>query len=367
MYKKNISLMMIVALLPVLNGCHDESDQTAAQQPEPVNIRFEELRPQPVTITRSLPGRVLSVENAEIRPQVGGIIKKMYFTQGSEVLPGQALFQIDSQPFEADVKSALADLERARATERALRNKSERMRKLIQTGAVSMQDYDDSRSAADEAKAQISVAEAALERKKLDLGYATVRSPIKGRIDENRVTVGALVNTGDTSPMATVQQIDKVYVDIRLPHADKAESSDTMTRGAEIDIDSDESGKNLIKGKVLFSGITVDKATGDTIIRAEADNKNKVLLPGSFVEALIPVFTRQDAILVSGQAVTITGQGAEVWIVDRDNTASRKKISVRPAADGNFVALTGLNAGDKLIIQGQDKLSDGATVHLLPQ
>ncbi|WP_256574617.1 efflux RND transporter periplasmic adaptor subunit [Pseudomonas sp. PA15(2017)] len=232
------------------------------------------LTPQTLNVSEDLPGRVAALRTAEIRPQVSGIVQLRLFEQGADVEDGAALFQIDAAPFKAEVQTAAAALKRAQAVLARARVQAERLQPLVSAEAVSQQVYDDAASQREQAAAEVAQAEAVLARKRLDLRFATVSAPIAGRVDQAQVSEGALVSTTDTTPMATVQQIDQVYVDVR-------ESATSLERwrhalgsqlapgadGVPVQV-LDSSGKAYgLSGKILFSGISVDASTGNVLLR----------------------------------------------------------------------------------------------------
>jgi len=356
-------LTSLVAL--TLAGCYKFPSETPAA---PVEVSVATVATSTVTLVDDLPGRVVALRTAEIRPQVGGIVQKVLFTQGAEVRAGQPLFQINAAPFQADAGSAQAALERATAAFKRAEAQADRLRPLVDADAISRQAYDDAVSARNQAAADVAEARANLQRRRLDLGFATVTAPISGRIGEARVTEGALVNAGDAAAMASVQQIDQVYVDVRQPSArlDALRQAAGAAAGP-VEIVSSSGISYAAKGRLLFSDITVDPATGDAVARVVTSNPGKALLPGMFVRARLPRTTIANALLVPQQAVQRNGAGAPVVnVVDSKGAVSVRSISVADVVNGNYVVTGGLRVGERVVVEGNDRLQPGAKVKTVP-
>ena len=284
-------LNLLIALLVAssfLSGCKEEHS-TEMQNPS-IEVSVYQVEPQAVEIKDILPGRVAGAyRTAEIRPQVSGIVQKRLFEQGSEVKVGQILFQINPAPFEAEEKSAKAALARAEAALERSRTQVKRLKPLVEADAISRQSYDDAVANEHQAIADVSAARASLERRKLDVSFAGISSPIAGRVDQAILTEGALANVGVTSPMAVVQQIDQVFVDVRQPASRLEKIREAALSGNEdkcgkVDILSSEGKPYDVKGKLLFSGVSVDPATGDVLVRVLVPNPKRLLLPGMYVQ-----------------------------------------------------------------------------------
>lgn len=352
-----------------LGGCERAVTQDA---PASAQVSVLTLVASSVTLHEELPGRVAAVRTAEIRPQVGGIVQRRLFEQGAEVRAGQALFQIDPAPFKADADIAAAALQRAEAVLARAQAQTKRLESLVQADAVSRQDYDDAVAQRDQAAADVAQARATLSRRKLDLGFARVDAPITGRIDQAMVTEGALVGTTDTNPLARVQQIDQVYVDVRQPAVALEALRDAL---ATIDPTS-AAGKASLqatilrsngeaypqRGRILFSGINVDAGTGDVLLRILVDNPQRLLLPGMFVRARLPRGHHADALLVPQQAVTHAGGQARVWTVDAQNKAQALPVVLGEIVERQYRVLGGLKAGQRVVVEGAERLTDGADV-----
>ncbi|MCG6403265.1 efflux RND transporter periplasmic adaptor subunit [Vibrio fluvialis] len=349
-------------LLFTLAGCSPEMPDMTT--PPPI-VSILEVKPSRVELKDELTGRVAPVRVAEIRPQVSGIIQERLFVQGAEVLAGQPLFQINPAPFKADVETSAAALMRAEAALNRAKIQVQRLQPLVESDAVSRQTYDDAVSTKEQATADVAQAKAELSRRKLDLQFSTVDSPINGRIDQSIVSEGSLVSPNDNTSLAKVQQISEVYVDVRQP----AESLDLLreaTKAGKKELHVEilkASGKSFdVDGKVLFSGLTVDETTGDILVRILVNNKQRTLLPGMFVRARLTLASFDDALLVPQEAVTRTGEDAWVWLLSEDNKVRQVHVQLGELIDRGYRIEKGIKAGDKVIVSGLDRMSEGAEV-----
>ncbi|HEL3157455.1 efflux RND transporter periplasmic adaptor subunit [Stenotrophomonas maltophilia] len=321
--------------------------------------------PQVVQRDDELPGRVAAVRTAQIRAQVGGIVQRRLFDQGAEVSAGQALFQIDPAAFRADVDSALAALQRSEAALGRSRVQSQRLHALAAAQAVSQQHRDDASAEYEQARAAVNEARAILARRQLDLRYATVSAPIAGRIDQALVTEGALVGVADAEPMAVVQQIDQVYVDVRQPAAQLESLQRSAAGGGELPVTIIGAGGKPLseRGQMLFSGINVDARTGDVILRILVDNPQRQLLPGMYVRAKVPRGAPASALTVPQQAVLRSAGGqAYAWVIGGDGKAVIRTLEVDGSVDRQWLVRTGLKAGEKVVVEGQERLQEGVVV-----
>ena len=322
-----------------------------------------------------MPGRVSALRTAEIRPQVGGIVLRRLFEQGAEVQAGQPLFQINPAPFKAEVDSAASALKRAIAAMERAKLQVDRLKPLVDADAVSQQLFDDALSQYNQSSADVAQAKAALARRQLDLDFATIRSPIAGRIGEELVTEGALVGQSDANPMARVQQIDQVYVDVRQPASMLEAIRKSAGQSASSDGGKDGNVKILdaqgnpypVSGHILFSGINVDAGTGDVVIRIRVNNPERHLLPGMFVRARVPQGGDIQGLLVPQQAVSRSSTGqARVWVVGQDGKAGVKNVELGKLVERQYLVRSGLAAGERVIVEGQDRLQPGMPVSAQP-
>lgn len=350
--------------LGTITGC-DSSDLTDMNAPPAKpNVVTQTLKTQEIYISQTFPARVLAVRTAQIRPQVGGIIQKRLFTQGSEIQQGQPLFQIDPAPFEADVEMARAAVAKAKATYQQMSQRAYRFSRLQQSAAISQQDFDDAKASSAQAAADLAEATASLNRKTLDLNYATVRAPISGRIDQELVTEGALVSPGDSQAMATIQQLANVYVDAWVPaQALRAlVSQNQQDTAPDVTLLDDAGQPYELAAKLLFSGISVSDETGDVVLRAEAENPQRTLLPGMFVKLRITRLINKAGMAVPEQALNRNKDQTTVWIIDSANKAQRMEIQTGEQTAKGVTVTRGLKAGERIVVEGQDKLQEGAEV-----
>lgn len=355
---------VLLAVL-TLAACSKGPQQAEEKTPPPV-VTVLSVKPSAVTLNDDLPGRVAAYRTADIRPQVGGIVLRRLFEQGTEVQAGQPLFQLNPAPLKAESDTAAAALQHAQATFARASRQAERLQPLIDADAISRQAYDDAVSDRDLAAANVAQAKATLERKRLDLAFATVQAPISGRIGQELVSEGALVGQSDANPMARILQIDKVYVDVRQPasmlaslHAMRGPGKQAAT------ILSAEGQPYKVDAKVLFADLNVDAGTGDATIRILVENPDRVLLPGMFVRARIARAAPADALLVPQQAVQRGADGhATVWTLDKTGKASQRAVTVGDVINHQYLVRTGLAAGDTLVVEGQERLQEG--VHARP-
>lgn len=367
--------LAVSALAVAIAGCQPR--QTEQPLP-PSEVLVAKVEPRAVALTDELPGRVVAYRVAEIRPQVGGIIERRYFEQGAMVAAGQPLFQIAPAPFRADAASAEAALKRAQATFSRAKIQVDRLQPLIGVDAISRQSYDDAVVTRYQAAADVAQARAALDRRRLDLAFARVASPIAGQIGAANVTEGALVSTGDANALATVQQIDKVYVDVQQPAqrfeqlrdamgADGTGTGKAPDASSPVEIISASGRVHPAQGHILFSDVTVDPGTGNAVVRVLVDNPGKRLLPGMFVRARMPRATMPSALTIPQQAVTRDGNGSpQVGVVDSQGRVHTRTVKVGDVIDGRYVVLSGLRSGETVVVVGQDRIQPNTPVKPLP-
>ncbi|WP_025874766.1 efflux RND transporter periplasmic adaptor subunit [Stenotrophomonas indicatrix] len=342
---------------------------TACSRPEPTveavpRVSVVTVGPQVVQRDDELPGRVAAVRAAQIRAQVGGIVQRRMFEQGAEVHAGEPLFQIDPAAFRADVDSALAALQRSEAALGRSRVQSQRLQALAAAQAVSQQHRDDASAEHEQARAAVNEARAILARRQLYLRYATVSAPIDGRIDQALVTEGALVGVADAEPMAVVQQIDQVYVDVRQP-ASQLQSLQRSAVDGELPVTIIGAAGTPLpeRGRLLFSGINVDARTGDVILRILVDNPERQLLPGMYVRARVPRGAPASALLLPQQAVLRSAGGqAYAWVIAADGKAVIRTLEVDGSVNRQWLVRHGLKAGEKVVVEGQERLQEGVLV-----
>jgi len=354
-------LAALLTLPMILAGCSDPNTADQDQRPPP-QVGVYEVTEQPLTLTSELPGRTRAWRVAEVRPQVNGIIEKRLFTEGSVVAEGEVLYQIDDAPYRAALARAEAALVNAR-------NLAQRYENLVGSRSISRQQYDDALAARRSAEAEYQAAQ-------INLAYTSVKAPIGGKISRSRVSEGALVTNGQQDEMATITQLDPIYVDIvqpvtRLLDLQKAIESGLIEANENDDVRVSlvlENGERYpLAGVLKFSEVMVDEGTGSVTLRAEFPNPDGKLLPGMFVRAVVEEGTRPDAILIPQQAVTRDTRGVPtVWVVTEDNTVSRRALETARTVGNTWLVNAGLEAGEKIVTEGVQRLAPGIPVQAAP-
>lgn len=354
------ALIPLFATLALLGAC---SEQETAQAPQAIpQVGVVTVDAEHFVMTTELPGRTKAFRMAEVRPQVNGIIQKRLFEEGSEVKAGQQLYQIDAAVYEAALQSA-------EATRLSAGTLAERYAVLVKDRAVSQQAYDEARAA----KLQ---ADAALERARIDLRYTKVSAPIAGLIGRSAVTEGALVSNGQAQPLATIQQLDPIYVDITQPTRDLLAMRRDLASG-RLEKAGDNAARALLKledgsqyeheGRLEFSEVSVDESTGSVTLRAVFPNPDRILLPGMFVHAQLVAGARSNAILVPQQGVSRTPRGEAVaMLVTADNKVEQRIIQTDRTVGNRWLVSDGLQVGDQLITEGLHMVQPGMQVEPVP-
>jgi membrane fusion protein, multidrug efflux system len=365
-----------VALLTatlVLTGCNPSSEQaqTAANMPAP-EVNVITLQPQTLTLHTQLPGRTSAYRVAEVRPQVGGIIIKRMFREGSDVKAGQVLYRIDPATYEASLASVNAAWERAKASEAIARLKAERYHDLSKNNGVSRQENDDAEASWKQAVADVASAKAAVDTARINLEYTQLKAPISGRIGKSTVTEGALVTAQQTTALTTIQQLDPLYVDVSQSSTELLKLKKALSDGqlektgpqeAKVQLLMDDGSRYAESGKLQFSDVTVDEGTGSVTVRAIFANHEQQLLPGMFVRAELGEATLKDALLVPQLAVSHDPRGnATVLVVNAQNQVEQKSFETARSIDNNWLIKNGLNSGDRIIVSGAQKVQVGMKV-----
>lgn len=345
-----------------MGGCSSRADKAA---PAPVEVGVVTLRAGPVTLDTELTGRTVAMAMADVRPQVDGILLRRLFEEGALVHAGQPLYQIDARSYRAAVLTAQGQLENARAAYDTAHAKAIRYGKLDDTQAVSKQALDDTIAAARQAQGDVHQYQGTLGMARVNLGYTQIRAPISGRIGRSAIMAGALVSAGQTTALATIQQLDPIYVDI-------AQSSTDLLRLRQSGMGSTATSARLmledgttypLSGTVEFSEVMVDKATGSVTLRARFPNPHGLLLPGMFARVSLPQAVARNAILAPQQGITRDVKGTAVALVlDRANRVVQRDVVADRAIGANWLITGGLRNGDRLIVQGTDRIKPGDTV-----
>lgn len=369
--KSRLLIAGLCALLLLLSGCKKETAAPAAPpQAPPPEVGIMVVQPQAVRLTSELPGRTSPRLIAEVRPQVGGIIQKRLFTEGTDVKAGQVLYQIDPALYRAEVARAEAALTRDMANVTSIRQRFERYRELVKINAVSQQDYDDTSAALRQAEAEIEVAKAALQTARINLDYTTVKAPISGRIGRSSVTDGALVTAEQPQPLAVIQQLDTIYVDVVQTTSEllslKRNIDSGLLRGgdrAKVDLLLEDGTAYPQAGELKFSEVTVDQSTGSVTLRAIFPNPDHMLLPGMFVRAIVTEGVNDQAILVPQRGVNRNPAGdATVMTVNGEEKVEPRVIQVVRTVDEQWLVSGGLQEGDRVILEGLQKARPGTPV-----
>ncbi|WP_407696523.1 efflux RND transporter periplasmic adaptor subunit [Sphingomonas abietis] len=355
-----------ITLALLATACSSDKKPPAAPTPE---VGVVTLATAPVTVSNELTGRTASTTASDVRPQVDGIIKARLFQEGSVVHAGQPLYQIDPRLYKATLDSARAQLENAQATLFTDQAKANRYKTLSDNQAVSRQDIDDAVAAARAALASVHQYQAAVETARVNLEYTRVLAPITGRISRSSVTPGALVTAAQTTALATIQQLDPIYVDITQSSADLVKLRQALAKGsvlpssAAVHLKLEDGSDYPQTGTIEFSEVTVDEDAGTVTLRARFPNPQGLLLPGMFVRVEAPQGIVPNGILVPQQGIARDAKGdATALVVDQNNKVVQRNVTTGQAIGNKWLITAGLKAGDRLIVEGTANARDGATV-----
>lgn len=358
----------------MMTGC---GKKPAAPPPSgPPEVGVVTVKTEKVALTTELPGRTTPFMIAEVRPQVGGIIQKRLFTEGSDVQAGQVLYQIDPASYQAVFASAKASEARAEANLIPARLKEERYKDLVKIKAVSQQDYDDAYASLKQAEADVASNKAAVETARINLAYTKVTAPISGRIGRSTVTNGALVTANQQAALATIQQLGSIYVDVTQSSAELLRLKRNLASGqlkssgaaqAKAKLVLEDGTVYPLPGTLKFSEVTVDQSTGSITLRAIFPNPKQTLLPGMFVRAILEEGVNEHAILVPQRGVTRNPKGeAMVMVVGAEEKVEPRVIKVVQTVGDNWLVSEGLKAGDRIIVEGLQKARPGTPVKAVP-
>lgn len=369
-----IILMVLTAFL--LGACQEKAPEKAAA-PMPVEVDIITLKEEPVKLEVELPGRTAAYRVAEVRPQVNGIVKKRLFAEGSEVTAGELLYQIDPASYQARLDSAEAALAKAKAIEYSARLKAERYKTLDRTNAVSEMDLVEIDAGWKQSIADVASAEAALHGARINLDYTEVRAPIAGRIGKSMITEGALVTAQQSAPLAVIQQLNPLYVDVTQSSSELLRLKKDLSVGlldngektqSDVTILLEDGSEYEQKGSLEFSDLTVDQSTGTITLRAIVANPDENLLPGMFVRARVSKGLKQDAILIPAASLSRNSKGqAVVMLVNAQSTVESRIIDAGRNIGGKVLVNDGLAAGEQLITAGLQKIKQGVTVKAVEQ
>jgi len=359
--------------LLALSACGGgEGQQQAPQGPAPVG--YVVVRQAPVTLTTELPGRTAAFETSEVRPQVNGLILERLFVEGDLVRKGQPLYRIDSAPYQAQVASARAALNRAQSGIASSAALARRYGELVTINAIARQELENAQTTAAQARADVAAQQAALRTAQIDLARTTIRAPITGRIGRSVFTTGALVSASQANALTTIQRLDPIYVDIAESSADLLKLRQQILSGqltrdgnARVKLKLEDGSEYGPQGTLRFADVTVDPTTGSQVIRALFPNPNGLLLPGMFVRAALVEGTQANGMLVPQRAVSRDEKGqATVMVVGAGNKAEPRTLQTNRAIGDNWLVTGGLNPGDKVIVEGGMMLRPGMPVQGKP-
>jgi len=363
------------ACLLLAGGCQSGTGRQTAQAPVP-EVATVKVSMESVALNTELPGRTSASQTAEIRPQVNGIIQKRLFAEGSNVRAGQVLYQIDPAPFQANLDNAKAAAARAEANLPAIRSRAERFRELLPEKAVSQQDYDDAAAALKQAEADTEYWNAMVRASRINLDYTRISAPISGRIGRSNVTEGALVTAQQPTPLSTVQQLDTVYVDIpqsttELLRLKRSQESGRLNQGGanqkKVKLVLEDGSEYPLAGTLQFQDVTVDPTTASVILRVVFPNPEGILLPGMFVRAVVREGVKEKAILIPQQAVSRDPKGNPIaLVVETGDKVSQRMLTLDRAIGDKWLVTTGLASGDRVIVEGMQKVRSGASVKAVP-
>jgi membrane fusion protein (multidrug efflux system) len=358
-----------------LAGCNEQPAVQAAQSPAATEVSVVTLQPSPRPFVRELPGRVAPTRIAEIRPRVSGVVVERAFTQGSTVRAGDILYRIDPRPFEVELESVKAALAKAQALQLQARQQADRFTALLPKQSVSQAQYEVALATKLQADAEVAAAEANVDRALLNLDYATVRAPIKGRVSRAIVTEGALVQA-DVTHLTTVQQLDPIYVDFTQSVGELNQLKADLRNGTLEAVAPDAAKVRLVRddgslypdsGKLLFSDTMVDQTTGQVSLRSEFPNAGNELLPGTYVRVLIEQGVDTDALVVPQQAVQRNSAGSsELYVLDKDDRAILTPVRMGRTVDQDWIVASGVQGGDRVVVEGFQKLTSGLKVKPMP-
>jgi membrane fusion protein (multidrug efflux system) len=365
-----------LAAASILSACSSGGGDTPKRgrgQSGPVQVGFVVVQPTSVPVTTELSGRVTAYQMSEVRPQVAGLIRQRFFEEGAIVQQGQTLYQIDPSLYQAAVAQAQANLQSARANAEAAKVRADRYKPLAQMQAVAQQDYTDALAQARQAEAAVAQNKAQLDTAQINLRFTRVPAPITGRIGRTLATVGALVTTNQTDPLAVIQRLDPIYVDIQQSSADMLAFRKALSRSGVVPASAAvrlklEDGSDFGQtGTVEFSEVMVDQNTGTVTLRARFSNPQGVLLPGMFVRAIFAQAIDTQAFLVPQPGITRDPKGnATVWVVGPGDRAVARTVVAERTIGANWVVTQGLAPGDKIIVQGIANLRPDAQIKPVP-
>jgi membrane fusion protein (multidrug efflux system) len=369
MFFNKLALAIGAALL--LAACDQPSASVPTESPPPA-VGVQTLAPQKVAVQVELSGRTSAFLVSEVRPQVGGIIENRLFTEGGDVAQGDVLYQIDPATYQASLDSARASLAKAKANVVSLQSKAKRYDELVGINAVAKQDYDDAVASLKAAQADIALNAAAVKTAEINLAYTKITAPISGRIGKSSVTEGALVTASQTTSLATIQDLDKIYVDVTQTSAEYLRLKRDLAEGritrsgenqADVTLLLEDGSTYADKGALQFSDVTVDQSTGSITLRAIFPNPRHDLLPGMYVRAILDEGSNDQAILAPQQAVMRDAKGEPyAYVVGKEEKVEQRTLKTERTIGDQWLVGSGLKSGDRLIVDGFQSIKPGLAV-----
>jgi membrane fusion protein (multidrug efflux system) len=366
--------LTLIAVVLAVSACGGSTPPAAGQLPPP-EVTVVTLKSSDVTLSRELTGRVTPSLIAEVRPQVTGIVRQRLFTEGGSVRAGQALYQIDDTAFLADRNAAAAQVVRAQAALTTASLKAARSAELAKTQVISKQDNDNAQAALRQAQAELRAARAGVQGADVPLGFTRVSAPISGKIGRSAVTAGALVNAGQPAALATIHQLDPMYVDLTQSSAELLQLRREVAAGnlastdeVPVDIVLEDGSRYAHAGRMSFAETTVDPTTGSFVVRVVVPNPDQLLLPGMYVRAVLANGVRRNALLVPQQGVSRDPKGqASAMVVDAEGKAALRPVKVSRTVGASWLVEDGLEPGDRVIVEGLQKIRPGTPVRAVEQ
>ena len=363
---------LALTLVAALAACGGGKDAKPAAQSAPPAVGVVTLQPQRQQLDTALPGRTRAFLTAEVRPQVSGIVQERLFTEGAQVRKGQPLYQMDDRALRAAEASAAAVLTKAEASARSLETTARRNAELVKIDAISRQVYDESQASAAQAQADVGVARANLETARINLRYSRIEAPISGRISLSAVTPGALVTANQTTPLTTIVQMDPMHVDFTQSSTELVQLKRDWEAGRYQKVDGDKMRVRIRlddgtdyphEAKLAFAGMIVNDTTGTVTLRAVVPNPTGTLMPGMYVQALLPTGLASDALLIPQQSVSrdLTGR-ASVLVVKPDDVVEKRSVELARAIGSRWLVDTGLQPGERVVVDGFQRVKPGDKV-----
>jgi membrane fusion protein (multidrug efflux system) len=370
--RRQALLPTLLSSLLVLTACGQSTAQTTPTAVA-VEVGVVTISTQDVKLQTELPGRTVAFQTAEIRPQVGGIIVKRQFTEGGAVSAGDALYQIDPASFAATVQSAKASVAKAEADLQQAKAKASRYQQLIKQRLVSQQDFDEIQANFQQRQAEVAAAKAQLTSAQIQLDYSSIKAPISGQISKSSVTAGALVSAGQATALATIAQLDPIYVEVTQSSAELLKLKKSLASGAlgqgssNVRLTLEDGSQYPLPGQLQFAEVTVDASTGSVVLRAQFANPQQLLLPGMYVRATIDSAVKSAAVLAPQRGISRNAKGeATAMVVNKAGVAELRLVNASRTVGDQWLIETGLNAGEQLIVEGLQKIRPGSPVKAVP-